>query len=161
MHPKELTPMQALKRSLQLVAQAAPIELRRLALLNLLTGAGPSASLFLGKVVIDEASALIEQGGVENPLAVTLGNSRLLWSVAIALGLNLIVDSVDAVGSSLFASLRDRVEGFVRGQVLDKVAYIGITAFGGEQGSEINCPDYCDGLHHSSPSRCLACEIDR
>ncbi|MBF2036371.1 MAG: hypothetical protein IGR92_13085 [Leptolyngbyaceae cyanobacterium T60_A2020_046] len=35
MHPKELTPMQALKRSLQLVAQAAPIELRRLALLNL------------------------------------------------------------------------------------------------------------------------------
>lgn len=94
-------------------------------------------SLFLGKVVIDEASALIEQGGVENPLAVTLGNSRLLWSVAIALGLNLIVDSVDAVGSSLFASLRDRVEGFVRGQVLDKVAYIGITAFGGEQGSEI------------------------
>ena len=123
MHPKELTPMQALKRSLQLVAQAAPIELRRLALLNLLTGAGPSASLFLGKVVIDEASALIEQGGVENPLAMILGNSRLLWSVAIALGLNLIVDSVDAVGSSLFASLRDRVEGFVRGKVLDKVAY--------------------------------------
>jgi ATP-binding cassette subfamily B protein len=120
---QDLTPMQALRRSLQMVAQAAPIELRRLALLNLLTGIGPSVSLFLGKVVIDEASALVGQGGIEQPLAALLANRTLLWSLVIALGLNLVVDSVDAVGSSLFASLRDRVEGFVRGKVLEKVAY--------------------------------------
>lgn len=118
-----LTPMQALRRSLQMVFQAAPIELRRLAWLNLLTGIGPSVSLFLGKVVIDEAAALVGQGGIEQPLAALLANRTLLWSLVIALGLNLIVDSVDAVGSSLFASLRDRVEGFVRGKVLEKVAY--------------------------------------
>ncbi|MGD1909059.1 MAG: ABC transporter ATP-binding protein [Leptolyngbyaceae cyanobacterium] len=118
-----LTPMQALRRSLQMVFQAAPIELRRLAWLNLLTGIGPSVSLFLGKVVIDEASALVTQGGIDQPLAALLNNRLLLWSLVIALGLNLVVDSVDAVGSSLFASLRDRVEGFVRGKVLEKVAY--------------------------------------
>ncbi|MDA0267323.1 MAG: hypothetical protein O2890_09545 [Cyanobacteria bacterium] len=117
------TPMQALRRSLQMVFQAAPIELRRLAWLNLLTGIGPSVSLFLGKVVIDEASALVSQGTLEQPLAALLANRTLLWSLVIALGLNLVVDSVDAVGSSLFASLRDRVEGFVRGKVLEKVAY--------------------------------------
>ncbi|MEO0985285.1 MAG: ABC transporter ATP-binding protein [Cyanobacteria bacterium J06639_14] len=122
MHPKSLTPWQSLRHSIRMVAQAAPTELRRLAYLNLLTGVGPSVSLFLGKIIIDEVSTIFEAGGVDDPLAVMLGNSRLLWSVAIALGLNLIVDSVDAIGSSLFASLRDRVEGYVRGKVLDKVA---------------------------------------
>ncbi len=123
MTPKELTPWQALRRSVQMVGQAAPLELRRLALLNLLTGVGPSVSLFLGKIVIDEAVAMAAQGGMANPVAALLGNSRLLWSVGIALGLNLVVDAVDAVGTNLFASLRDRVEGFVRGKVLEKVAY--------------------------------------
>lgn len=122
MHPQPLTPWQSLRRSIRMVARAAPTELRRIAYLNLLTGVGPSVSLFLGKVVIDEVAAIFEAGGVDDPLAVMLGNSRLLWSVAIALGLNLIVDSVDAIGTSLFAALRDRVEGYVRGKVLDKVA---------------------------------------
>ncbi|MEB3268458.1 MAG: hypothetical protein VKJ09_07960 [Leptolyngbya sp.] len=121
--PKDLTPRQALSRSLQMVGQAAPRELKRLALLNLLTGTGPSVSLFLGKVVIDEVARLVDQGGITDPLAVMLANPRILWAVAIALGLNLVVDAVDAVGSSLFASLRDRVEGHVRGRVLEKVAF--------------------------------------
>jgi hypothetical protein len=64
MTPKELTPRQALWRSIQMVGQAAPRELKRLALLNLLTGIGPSISLFLGKVVIDEVARLVDQGGV-------------------------------------------------------------------------------------------------
>ncbi len=123
MLPQELTPWQALRRSLRLVAQAAPQELRRLAYINLITGIGPSISLLMSKIVIDEVTAYLKQGSVEPPVEVLLGNSLLLWSVAIALGVNLIVDSVDAIGTNLFASLRDRVEGFVRGKVLDKVSY--------------------------------------
>jgi ATP-binding cassette subfamily B protein len=106
-----------------MVAQAAPVELRRLAYINLLTGTGPSVSLLLGKVVIDEVTIVFKQGGVENPLEVMLNNQVLLWSVVIALSLNLVVDSVDAIGTNLFASLRDRVEGYVRGKVLDKVSH--------------------------------------
>jgi len=123
MSPKELTPFQALRRSLRMVAQAAPVQLRRLAYLNLLTGTGPSVSLFLGKIVIDEVTANLAAGGVDRPLSVLLNNALLLWSVVIALTLNLIVDAVDAIGTSLFASLRDRVEGYVRGRVLEKVAH--------------------------------------
>lgn len=123
MSPSELTPWQSLRRSIRMVAQAAPVELRRLAYINLLTGTGPSVSLLLGKVVIDEVTAVFEQGGVENPLELMLNNSLLLWSVVIALTINLVVDSVDAIGTNLFASLRDRVEGYVRGKVLDKVSH--------------------------------------
>jgi ATP-binding cassette subfamily B protein len=104
-----------------MVGQAAPQELKRLALLNLLTGTGPSISLFLGKIVIDEVVAATQS--TAPPLTLLLQNSILLWSVAIALALNLIVDAVDAIGSSLFATLRDRVEGYGRGRVLEKVAY--------------------------------------
>lgn len=123
MTPPELTPWQTLRRSLQMVGQAAPKELRHMALLDLLNGVGPSVSLLLSKVVIDEVVAMATVGAVENPLAALMSNSVLLWSVAIALGLNLMGDSLDAVDSSVFASLRDRVEGYVRGKVLAKVAY--------------------------------------
>jgi ATP-binding cassette subfamily B protein len=123
MLPPELTPWQALRRSLRLVAQAAPQELRRLAYINLITGIGPSISLLMSKIVIDEVTAYLKQGSTDPPMEVLLGNSLLLWSVAIALGVNLVVDSVDAIGTNLFASLRDRVEGFVRGKVLAKVSY--------------------------------------
>lgn len=123
MTPKEMTSRQALWRSLQMVGQAAPLELKRLALLNLLTGTGPSISLFLGKIVIDEVAQLVDHGGVSQPWPVMVGNPHILWAVAIALGLNLLVDAVDAVGTSLFASLRYRVEGHVRARVLEKVAY--------------------------------------
>ncbi|NJL86776.1 MAG: ABC transporter ATP-binding protein [Leptolyngbyaceae cyanobacterium SM1_1_3] len=123
MKPSELTSYQALKRSVGMVFQAAPKELRNLALLNLLTGTGPSVSLFLSKVIIDEASRVVEQGGVSQPLAYVLAEPKLLSSIAIALGLNLLVDSVDSVGTTLFAALRDRVQGYGRGKVLEKVAY--------------------------------------
>lgn len=123
MHPPALTPWQSLRRSLRLVAQAAPQELRRLAYINLITGIGPSISLLLSKIVIDEVTALLQQERVVPSLQLLLGHSLLLWSVAIALIVNLIVDSVDAIGTNLFATLRDRVEGFVRGKVLDKVSY--------------------------------------
>ncbi len=122
MQPKTLTPIQALQRSLQMVVQAAPKELRNLAFLNLLTGTGPSISLFLSKIVIDEASRLLSQGAIQNALPVILTQPKLLWSLAASMMLNLLVDSVDSIGTTLFAALRDRVRGYVQGLVLHKVA---------------------------------------
>lgn len=106
-----------------MVVQAAPIELRNLAMLNLLTGVGPSLSLWLSKVVIDEVAQAVEQGGTDTPLNWILNQPALLWSLAIALGLNLVIDSVDSIGTTLFAALRDRVQGYCQNQVLQKVAY--------------------------------------
>ena len=123
MKPKELTPWQALRRSVDMVFQAAPGELRSLAILNLLSGVGPSVSLFLGKIVIDEVSRLATQGSVGNPAMALLSEPKLLWSVAIALGLNLVVDSFDVLGGTYFAALKDRIQGYCQGQVLQKVAY--------------------------------------
>ncbi|WP_421659331.1 ABC transporter ATP-binding protein [Leptothermofonsia sp. ETS-13] len=122
MKPKDLTPLQALQRSLGMIVQAAPIELKKLALLNLLTGAGPSITLFLGKVVIDEAGRLAGRVGSGDAIALLWSQPLLLWSLGLSIGLNLLTDSVDSVGSSLFASLRDRVQGFVQSKVLHKVA---------------------------------------
>ncbi|HEY9736063.1 MAG TPA: ABC transporter ATP-binding protein, partial [Trichocoleus sp.] len=123
MKPQDLPPLETLRRSVWMVVQAAPLELRNLAMLNLLTGVGPSVSLVLGKVVIDEAARVAQAGGVEAPLSFALGNPKLLWGVLIALGLNLVVDSLDSVGTTLFAALRDRVQGYCQGQVLQKVAF--------------------------------------
>jgi len=78
MKPTELTSWQALQRSVAMVFRAAPTELRNLAGLNLLTGVGPSVSLFLGKIVIDETSRIVATGGVENPMAVVVSHRLAL-----------------------------------------------------------------------------------
>jgi ATP-binding cassette subfamily B protein len=122
MQPKPLKPIEALRRSLLLVVQAAPQELRNLALLNLATGTGPSITLVLNKVVIDESARLLGQGATHDVFALLLSEPKLLWCLGISLLLNLFIDSLDTIGSTLFAALRDRVRGFVQGQVLDKVA---------------------------------------
>jgi ATP-binding cassette subfamily B protein len=122
MQLKQLTPFQALRRSLLMVIQAAPYELRNIALLNLVTGTGPLVSLFLSKVVIDESSRLLGQGTVENVIASILSEPKFLWSISGVVLLNLMVDSIDSIGTALFGALRDRVQGYVQGKVLHKVA---------------------------------------
>jgi len=124
-----LPPVQALRRSLWMVVQAAPLELRNLALINLLTGVGPSISLFLGKLVIDDVSRLLKSGatmGLQNhPLPVAfeflVEQPQLIWAIGASVLLGLVVDAIDSVGPTLFAALRDRVQGYVQGKVLDKV----------------------------------------
>ncbi|MDJ0703395.1 MAG: ABC transporter ATP-binding protein [Leptolyngbyaceae cyanobacterium MO_188.B28] len=123
MKPPELAPMQALRRSLWMVAQAAPKELRNLAMLNLITGTGPSIALLLSKIVIDEAAQLLGDRSQESAIALLLAHPVLLWSMVTVVLLNLFVDSIDSIGTTLFAALRDRVQGYVQGEVLHKVAY--------------------------------------
>ena len=122
MKPTPLTPLQAFRRSLRMVLQAAPRELRNLALLNLVTGTGPSISLFLNKVLIDEASRLLARGTTEQVIPLVLSEPKLLWSLVGTVLISLLIDSLDSVGSSFFAALRDRVRGHVQGQVLQKIA---------------------------------------
>lgn len=123
MKPAELTPMQALRQSLWMVVQAAPQELRNLAILNLITGTGPSIALFLSKVVIDEVTRLPGGRPLESAIALLLSQPVLLWTMVAVVLLNLFVDSIESIGSTLFAALRDRVQGYVQGKVLHKVAH--------------------------------------
>lgn len=122
MQLKQLTTFQALRRSTLMVIQAAPLELRNIVLLNFVTGAGPSVSLFLSKIVIDEASRLLALGVTQDGVALILSQPKLLWSMAAGILVNLMVDSVESIRVTLFSSLRDRVRGAVEGTVLDKIA---------------------------------------
>ncbi|MBW3584638.1 MAG: ABC transporter ATP-binding protein/permease [Cyanobacteria bacterium 0813] len=122
MQPIQITTFQALWRSLGLIIKAAPIELRNLILLNIIRGAAPSAVLFLDKLIIDEVSRLLSQTQTAQPFALMLSHPILLWSIGGVLSLKLIGDSLETMSSFAATSLRDRVQGFVEGKVLEKVA---------------------------------------
>ncbi|MBD1810723.1 ABC transporter ATP-binding protein/permease [Microcoleus vaginatus DQ-U2] len=118
----QITTFQALWRSLGLIIKAAPIELRNLIILNIISGAAPSAVLFLDKLIIDEVSRLLSQTQTAQPFALMLSRPILLWSIAGVLSLKLVGDALDTMNSFVATSLRDRVQGFVEGKVLEKVA---------------------------------------
>jgi ATP-binding cassette subfamily B protein len=120
--PIQLSLFQAFRRSVAIVFQAAPNELRSLTILTLISGAGPAVVLWLNKIIIDEASRLLAQGIVANPVPLLLREPLLLWSVGGLIFLNLLTDSINTIANFVFSSLRDRVQGFIQGQVLDKVA---------------------------------------
>jgi ATP-binding cassette, subfamily B, bacterial len=122
MEPTQITTFQALRRSLRLLIQAAPIETRNLILLNIISGAAPSAVLFLDKLIIDEVSRLLLQTQASQPLALILSQPILLWSIVGVITLKLIGESLETMNSFAATSLRDRVQGFVEGKVLEKVA---------------------------------------
>src|SRR6476661_9817651 len=122
MQPIQITTFQALWRSLGLIIKAAPIELRHLIILNIIAGAAPSAVLFLDKLIIDEVSRLLSQTQTAQPFALMLSRPILLWSIAGVLSLKLVGDALDTMNSFVATSLRDRVQGFVEGKVLEKVA---------------------------------------
>jgi ATP-binding cassette subfamily B protein len=122
MQPIQITTFQALRRSLGLIIKAAPIELRNLILLNIIRGGAPSAVLFLDKLIIDEVSRLLSQTQTAQPFALMLSHPILLWSIGGVLSLKLVGDSLETMSSFAATSLRDRVQGFVEGKVLEKVA---------------------------------------
>ncbi len=122
MQPIQITTFQALRRSLGLIIKAAPIELRNLILLNIIRGAAPSGVLFLDKLIIDEVSRLLSRTQTAQPFALMLSHPILLWSIVGVLSLKLIGDSLETMSSFAATSLRDRVQGFVEGKVLEKVA---------------------------------------
>ncbi|WP_293228971.1 ABC transporter ATP-binding protein [Microcoleus sp. PH2017_05_CCC_O_A] len=122
MQPIQITTFQALRRSLSLIIKAAPIELRNLIILNIIRGAAPSGVLVLDKLIIDEVSRLLLRSQTAQPLALMLSHPILLWSIVGVLTLKLVSDSIETMSSFAATSLRDRVQGGVEGQVLEKVA---------------------------------------
>lgn len=131
MQPIQLSPFQALRRSVWLVIQAAPRELRSLALLTLISGGGPAVVLFLNKVAIDEVSRLLAQRVINGAIApqnyadlfgLIFAQPILLWSIAGLILLNLFLDSMETINTFVLTSMRDRVQGVVQGRVLEKVA---------------------------------------
>ena len=122
MQPIKLSLFQAFRRSLVLVIQAAPKELRLLTVITLVSGVGSPFALFLNKIIIDEASRLLGKGAITNPLTLLLQEPLLLWTISGVILLNLLSDSMNAVTNLAFSSMRDRVQGFAQRKVLDKVA---------------------------------------
>lgn len=114
--------VRALYRSLLLVAQSAPTELRRLVLLNLAYGGGPAILLYLGKVVIDETDRLAARTGVADSWGVLFSSPALLWAVVAFVAINILLDSVETISSFEFSSLRDRLQGAVKTRIYEKIA---------------------------------------
>jgi ATP-binding cassette subfamily B protein len=122
MQPIRVSSFKAFWRSITMVIQAAPLELRTLTLLTLISGAGPSLTLFLNKMIIDRVSDLLGIGATANPIDTILQEPLLLWSIGGLILLNLLTDAMRTLANFVLTSLRDRVQGFVQGKVLDKVA---------------------------------------
>ncbi|XPM53238.2 MAG: ABC transporter ATP-binding protein [Leptolyngbya sp. IPPAS B-1204] len=118
----EMGVQQIFGRSVALVLRAAPRELINLLLLNLVLGAGPSIALYFGKVVIDEVIRLLTVNTTDDPLSILLNNQLLLTAIVITVLLNIVVDSLQPIQTSIVAALRDRVKGYAQGQMIEKVA---------------------------------------
>ncbi len=118
----EISPFQAFRRSVATVMQVVPKELRYVAILTLLGGAGPAIAIWLNKVIIDEITRLLSTGTTQNAIALILSQPLLLSSIAGSLLVNLVSDAIANINAFVYTSLRDRILGFAQGQVIEKVA---------------------------------------
>lgn len=118
----EISPFQAFRRSVVTVMQVVPKELRYVTILTLLGGAGPAIAIWLNKVIIDEITRLLSAGTTQNAIALILAQPLLLSSIAGSLLINLVSDAIANINPFVYTSLRDRISGFVQGQVIEKVA---------------------------------------
>ncbi|MCC5611268.1 ABC transporter ATP-binding protein/permease [Nostoc sp. CHAB 5834] len=118
----EISPLQAFRRSVVTVMQVVPKELRYVAILTLVGGAGPAIAIWLNKVIIDEITRLLSAGTTQNAIALILAQPLLLSSIAGSLLINLVSDAIANINPFVYTSLRDRISGFVQGQVIEKIA---------------------------------------
>ncbi len=121
MQPRDIKPGEALRRSLGLVWQAAPGELLSLTGLNLISGMGPSVSLWASKVVIDEVSRIVASG--EAVTVQSLSQETLLvGSIGAMLTLKLAIEALGNIKALQYAALGDRIQGYLQRRVFEKVA---------------------------------------
>ncbi|MEH2211563.1 ABC transporter ATP-binding protein [Nostoc sp.] len=118
----EISPFQAFRRSVATVIQVVPKELRYVIILALLGGAGPAIAIWLNKTIVDEITRLLSTGTTQNAIALILSQPLLLSSIAGSLLVNLVSDAIANINAFVYSSLRDRILGFVQGQVIEKVA---------------------------------------
>ena len=116
------TLLEVLRRSLILIIQAAPTEVRLLIFVTLISGISPVIALFLNKIIIDKVSFLIQQKITINSLQ-TLFNQRLLiGSISGILIINLLGDITNNLTNFTFSALRDSIKGFTQQKLLTKIA---------------------------------------
>jgi len=118
----EISPLQAFRRSVVTVMQVVPTELRYVTILTLLSGASPAIAIWLNKTIIDEITQLLSLPTTKNAISLILSQPLLLYSLAGLVVLNLLSDALSSITSFVYASLRDRIQGFIQGQVIEKVA---------------------------------------
>jgi ATP-binding cassette, subfamily B, bacterial len=121
MQPRDIKPKEALRRSLGLVWQAAPGELLSLAGLNLISGMGPSVSLWASKVVIDEVSRIVASGQAVTVQSLSQ-ETLLLGSIGAMLTLKLAIEALGNIKALQYAALGDRIQGYLQRRVFEKVA---------------------------------------
>ena len=104
-----------------LAARAAPRNLVRIILLNLLSGTGPAVVLYLQKVIIDEIAAGSRLPG--SSFIAWLGERPLIWiSIAGFVLVNLLLDSVETVTGFEVDTFRDSVVGKTKSRLFEKIA---------------------------------------
>ena len=115
----EISPFQAFRRSVVTVMQVVPKELRYVAILTLLGGAGPAIAIWLNKVIIDEITRLLSIGTTQNAIALILSQPLLLSSIAGSLLVNLVSDAIASINNFVYTSLRVGVAPFRRFAIAD------------------------------------------
>jgi ATP-binding cassette subfamily B protein len=116
----KLSKFAAVKRALLLIGQAAPMEISILLPLNFLYGAGPILHLYISKIVIDEAARLI---GSNIRTIADLAGMHLLLGAMLAFPVAVsLLDAIITLRGLAIDSLRERVVGESRRQLLTKVA---------------------------------------
>ena len=111
--------------SVLLIIRSAPIELRNLVVLTLISSTGPNAVILFNKIIIDKISTTLEKGVITNPIEFILQQPLLLGSIGGLILLSLLNDSIHVITNLIFTSLKDRVQGYVQERVLQKVASFG------------------------------------
>jgi ATP-binding cassette, subfamily B, bacterial len=121
LQPVKISIYQTFKQIILIICKASPFELASLIFLSIITGSGPSASLFFNKIIIDE---LIHLTIKKSPDAFNtlVAEPKLLFSLAFMLIINILVDSLRPVDNLIFPTLKDGVEGFIKSKVISKVA---------------------------------------
>ena len=114
--------IEVLRRSLTLIIQAAPTELRLLTFVTLISGISPVIALFFNKIIIDKAALLLQQETLINPLETLFSQRLLMGSIFGILIINLLGDVSHNLTNFTFSSLRDHVREFIQKQLLSKIA---------------------------------------
>ncbi|MDJ0660341.1 MAG: ABC transporter ATP-binding protein [Crocosphaera sp.] len=113
---------EVLRRSLTLIVQAAPNELRLLTFVTLVSGISPVTALFFNKIIIDNVALLLKQETPINSLEILFNQRLLIGSIFAILILNLLGDISHNLINFNFSALRDRVKGFTQEKLLNKIA---------------------------------------
>lgn len=122
MSVSQLNLIEVLRRSLMLIIQAAPTELRLLTFVTLISGISPVVTLFFNKVIIDNVALLLQQETPINSLGILFNQRLLMGSILGILILNLLKDISHNLTNFTFSALRDRIRGFTQQKLLDKIA---------------------------------------